>query len=566
MRKPTERYIGWYGMRMLTASRDRTECQMNRKCSNEVNRWMSSVPNTDTVMMPQSDTVVDVNTQSDTAADMMPQSDTVVDVNTQSPQSSTFDVVLEVASSRSGLRNSLSTVEKIYSACRQLGDVIDDSGSEYIPSDKERVPRCCNICKEEVFIACPLCHKLLCFDHRLTECSQHMHVPAVNEQHVPAARKKRNTTRREQKNSRKRMRQENKWHRVQSKNNREKGFSYTSYNGNVVPAKSVCSSKILCREKCKRKCSEKIDMSHRQHIFDSFYALDTNSKNCYLFKSIKPIKPQVQRMQAKKHREMSFHYEVVVNGETIIVCKKAFETLHQITSMKIYHLTEQIKTGAPAPHPCHRGKHSSRPNRLSCDDIECVMEHVNMFPAKSSHYSRSANSSRLYLSSALSISKMYSLYVEWCADKNVDPVSKRGYHDVFVTKFNLGFGSPRSDTCSTCDLGVNNEEHKLRAQRAFRQQQIDRDAAKETNGLVFITFDLEKSLPLPKISTGVAFYLRQLWLCNFGIHMTSLQSCRPYFSIWTENQAGRGCEEIASSLLAVIEDTRLATLPSHQLV
>jgi len=61
-------------------------------------------------MMPQSDTVVDVNTQSDTAADMMPQSDTVLDVNTQSPQSSTFDVVLEVASSRSGLRNSLSTL------------------------------------------------------------------------------------------------------------------------------------------------------------------------------------------------------------------------------------------------------------------------------------------------------------------------------------------------------------------------------------------------------------------------------------------------------------------------
>lgn len=187
------------------------------------------------------------------------------------------------------------------------------------------------------------CVRNCCFDHRLTECSQHMHVPAVNEQHVPAARKKRNTTRREQKNSRKRMRQENKWHRVQSKNNREKGFSYTSYNGNVVPAKSVRSSEILCREKCKRKCSEKIDMSHRQHIFDSFYALDTNSKNCYLFKSIKPVKPQVQRMQAKKHREMSFHYEVVVNGETIIVCKKAFETLHQITSMKIYHLTNRLR-------------------------------------------------------------------------------------------------------------------------------------------------------------------------------------------------------------------------------
>lgn len=58
MRKPTERYIGWYGMRMLTASRDRTKCQMNRKCSNEVNRWMSSVPNTDKVKWGNFDTGV----------------------------------------------------------------------------------------------------------------------------------------------------------------------------------------------------------------------------------------------------------------------------------------------------------------------------------------------------------------------------------------------------------------------------------------------------------------------------------------------------------------------------
>jgi len=54
-------------------------------------------------------------------------------------------------------------------------------------------------------------------------------------------------------------------------------------------------------------------------------------------------------------------------------------------------------------------------------------------------------------------------------------VSERSYREVFVTKFNLGFGSPRPDTCSTCDLGGNNEKHKLRADKAFENQRHDRE-------------------------------------------------------------------------------------------
>lgn len=34
---------------------------------------------------------------------------------------------------------------------------------------------------------------------------------------------------------------------------------------------------------------------------------------------------------------------------------------------------------------------------------------------------------------------------------NYTRVSYEYYRKIFVTKFNLGFGYPRSDTCSTCD-------------------------------------------------------------------------------------------------------------------
>jgi len=48
-----------------------------------------------------------------------------------------------------------------------------------------------------------------------------------------------------------------------------------------------------------------------------------------------------------------------------------------------------------------------------------------------------------------------------------------------------------------------------------------------------ITFDLQKTLPLPKLSTNVAPYLRQLWLYNLGIHLTCKDRSQPYFNIWT---------------------------------
>jgi len=50
----------------------------------------------------------------------------------------------------------------------------------------------------------------------------------------------------------------------------------------------------------------------------------------------------------------------------------------------------------------------------------------------------------------------------------------------------------------------------------------------------FVTSDLQKTLPLPKLSTSTAFYLRQMWLYNLGVHLVSDKESRGYFQIWTE--------------------------------
>ena len=81
----------------------------------------------------------------------------------------------------------------------------------------------------------------------------------------------------------------------------------------------------------------------------------------------------------------------------------------------------------------------------------------------------------------------------------------------------------------------------------------DRRLAAEDDSAAYMTFDMQKTLPLPKLSTSIAFYLRQLWLYNVGIHLVTKTGSQAYFNIWTEDVAGRGSDEVGSTLLAFFD-------------
>ena len=343
------------------------------------------------------------------------------------------------------------------------------------------------------------------------------------------------------------------WHRVRSKVRKAEGKQYINSKGNFVPDKKP-PGEILCSLRCRLQCSEKLSVEDRTSIFHQFHSLDTNQKNCYLFSSIEPRKPVVQRVSANRHRQLSFWYHITVNRERLHICKCAFAKIHQITFSKVDHLLTQIRSGSSVAKEDQRGKHHVRPNRKTEDEINSVIHHIELFPAEQSHYSRSQNSNRMYLSPLLSVTKMYDAYVQWCKSENIyKPVSDSYYREIFATRFNYGFGCPRSDTCGKCDMGGDNEEHKSKADQAFTQQKKDKEVTDTSNSSHFITFDLQKTMPLPKLSTGIAFYLRQLWVYNLGIHLHSKNQKRAFFQTWTENEAGRGCEEIGSCILAFLD-------------
>ena len=104
------------------------------------------------------------------------------------------------------------------------------------------------------------------------------------------------------------------------------------------------------------------------------------------------------------------------------------------------------------------------------------------------------------------------------------------YRTIFNEEFNYGFGYPRSDTCEQCDLlkvaidsaqmmNVTNYRwswrrlHKVTNHYAWIQK-IDDDS-------LVLTFDLQQNLPVPTVTHGAMFYMRQLWVYTL-VFMTVL--------------------------------------------
>ena len=77
---------------------------------------------------------------------------------------------------------------------------------------------------------------------------------------------------------------------------------------------------------------------------------------------------------------------------------------------------------------------------------QAVINHISSFTCRASHYARRGAPGRKYLPSDLSIARMYRLFEE----QTHDEVSLSLYYSVFRSQFNLGFGHPAAETCSTC--------------------------------------------------------------------------------------------------------------------
>ena len=89
--------------------------------------------------------------------------------------------------------------------------------------------------------------------------------------------------------------------------------------------------------------------------------------------------------------------------------------------------------------------------------------------------------------------------------------------------------------------------HHSSASQGYQSLKDDIEQSKSSSDLDVITFDLQQNLPVPTLTHSAMFYLRQLWVYNFGIHICKDDSA--VMCVWNETIAGRGSSEIISNLL-----------------
>lgn len=162
---------------------------------------------------------------------------------------------------------------------------------------------------------------------------------------------------------------------------------------------------------------------------------------------------------------------------------------------------------------------------------------------------------------------MYELYAEEQAANGKPQVKESMYRSIFNSEFNLHFHAPRKDTCCKCDayktkieveadqakkavLETEHQVHLRKAEAARKSLKSDGELSKEGNVYV-ASFDLQKALAFPRLTTSVAYYKRNMYVYNLGIHI--MHSRYGVMYMWDETQASRGSQEIASCLVKHIK-------------
>lgn len=149
------------------------------------------------------------------------------------------------------------------------------------------------------------------------------------------------------------------------------------------------------------------------------------------------------------------------------------------------------------------------------------------------------------------------------------------FRTIFDNYFNIGFGSPATDVCSTClslreqiktcrDL---NKKDGLKTELTIHKKRADAFfdiLRKENKGEITLSFDCQKNQIIPKIPDQASYYLRQLYIYNFTVCVGSSHASQnkgnTFSYVWLENEYKKGSNQIASSLYHRLCNTDLSSV------
>lgn len=247
----------------------------------------------------------------------------------------------------------------------------------------------------------------------------------------------------------------------------------------------------------------------------------------------------------RKIRKYTIECHIQTEEKTFPVCKEALMGILSIGRSKLEGAVSSMLQPDEAMKEMRGGK-----KPVLTDLKEAIIENIKKYRVRERHYGRAGTKDRVYLPKELTIKKMCSYFLEThpqfkTGKPNEEERLYHYYYSVFKSCFNIGFGSIKTDICSTCEryanllkavktekdhtINVDNgpgspvqkyTDKELRTERLLHKLRVQR-FFKELNtwpeNTIVINFDLMQNQALPKTEIGEAYYSRQLWFHTFGI-------------------------------------------------
>ncbi|GFR68193.1 vitamin B12-dependent ribonucleotide reductase [Elysia marginata] len=195
----------------------------------------------------------------------------------------------------------------------------------------------------------------------------------------------------------------------------------------------------------------------RGRVISYFNSLKSKDEQDALLASFISAHPVERRRNRKENLEQAefhkssykYHFNVLRDGQSsrVDVCMKGFTSMFGVTENRIRRIRDSILVTGLLPKDM-RGHHAYRPHAMTDEERGLIVSYIQSFRGRVSHYSRK-KTRKVYLPEDLNISKMHAMFMEK-QHPNVK-CSYDSYRDSFNNKFNISFGHPRKDTCTTCD-------------------------------------------------------------------------------------------------------------------
>lgn len=323
---------------------------------------------------------------------------------------------------------------------------------------------------------------------------------------------------------------------------RQLGLSYLTGKCKPVPEKRFKMVPCNCHNEC-----TKLNIEKRKDIFSKFWkSASWQVRSTFILQTVVLHRPK-RSIGAHSRKKSSRVY--TLNG--LKVCKAVYLGTLCVSNTRVNYCLKKGNNGICSPDK--RGK-ASPSNKTPAINIMKVKFFFDEYPKYVSHYTES---NKQYLSPNLSTMKLYQEYLLKFPNNKVS-------FSVFLREFrklNITIYKPKTDTCQTCDsikqqldkaldddqrikLIEERNVHHIKARLAREDLKLATEND-DLNTLSF-TFDMQKIQPIPHIQTSVVYYKRQLSIYNAGIH--SLSDKQGHMMLWTENEGGKGCNEVCSSI------------------